>query len=183
MTEAAVIGLLLYRRVWRNFPVFVAYSVWTLTSSVGVYAISRNLSSSIYLTTYLAEIIIDSVLLFSVLVELAWSLLRPIRASLSRSVLVAIAVLILVIGGAVWPFTIIPGTSGLSREMVVLLHLQQTVSILQIIVFLAFVASTQLLSIGWRDRELQIATGLGLLLASGIDRHSTSATAGVSSRT
>lgn len=161
LTQAGVVGLLFFRRFWRNFPVFVSYSVWTLASSIGVYAISHNLTSSSYLTAYLAEIIIDSILLFSVLVELAWSLLRPIRASLSRSVLVAIAVLILVIGGAIWPFTIIPGTGGLSREMVALLHLQQTVSILQIVVFLAFVASTQLLSIGWRDRELQIATGLG----------------------
>lgn len=160
-TEAAVIGLLLYRRVWRNFPVFVAYSVWTLASSIGVYAISRNFSSSIYLTTYFTEIIIDSILVFSVLVELAWSLLRPIRASLSRGVVVAIAVIILGIGAAVWPFTIVPGAHGLSRELILLLRLLQTVSILQILIFLAFVASTQLLSIGWRDRELQIATGLG----------------------
>ena len=162
LVEATLIGLLLYYCVWRNFPVFVAYSIWTLGSGICGYAISRHLSPSIYLTTYLGESILDSVLLFSVLVELAWSLLRPIRTSLSRSVLVAIVVLILVIGGAVWPFTVIPGTGGLSREMVALLHLQQTVSILQIIVFLAFVASTQLLSIGWRDRELQIATGLGI---------------------
>lgn len=159
--EAAVIGLLLYRHVWRNFPIFITYSIWTLASSVGVYAISRNSSSSTYLTTYLAEIIIDSILLFSVLVELAWSLLRPIRASLSLGVLVAIAALILAVGAAIWPFSTVPGTATFSRELVALLHLRQTVSVLQILVFLAFVACTQLLSIGWRDRELQIATGLG----------------------
>jgi hypothetical protein len=168
VTEAAVIGLLLYRRVWRNFPIFVAYSIWTLAASVGVYAISRNLSSSVYLTTYLAEIIIDSILLFSVLVELAWSLLRPIRTSLSRGVLVPIAAIILTVGAAVWPFTIVPGARGLSWELITLLRLQQTVSILQIFIFLAFVASTQLLSIGWRDRELQIATGLGFTSLVGL---------------
>lgn len=168
VTEAAVIALLLYRRVWRNFPIFFAYSLWTLASSVGVYIISRNLSSSTYLTTYLVEIIVDSTLLFSVLVELAWSLLRPIRASLSRGVLIAITIVIFAIGGAVWPFTIVPGSGGLTRELIVLMHLQQTISVLQIIVFLAFVASTQLLSIGWRDRELQIATGLGFTSLVGL---------------
>ncbi len=168
VTEAAVIALLLYRRVWRNFPIFFAYSLWTLASSVGVYIISRNLSSSTYLTTYLVEIIVDSTLLFSVLVELAWSLLRPIRASLSRGVLIAITIVIFAIGGAVWPFTIVPGSGGLTRELIVLMRLQQTISVLQIIVFLAFVASTQLLSIGWRDRELQIATGLGFTSLVGL---------------
>lgn len=168
MTDAVVIGLLFYRRVWRNFPAFVIYAVWGLASSLGVYAISRNFSSSTYLTTYLAEISIDSVLLFSVLVELAWSLLRPIRASLSRGVIVAIAGIILAIGAVIWPFTTVPGTARLSREWIILLHLQQTVSILQIVFFLAFVGSTQLLSIGWRDRELQIATGLGFTSIVGL---------------
>lgn len=168
LTDAVVIALLFYRRVWRNFPAFFLYAVWGLASSLGVYVISRHVSASAYLTTYLAEITIDSALLFSVLVELAWSLLRPIRASLSRGVLVAIAGLVFVIGAAIWPFTTVPGTARLSREWIILLHLQQTVSILQIIFFLAFVGSTQLLSIGWRDRELQIATGLGFTSIVGL---------------
>ena len=99
--------------------------------------------------------------MFSVLVELAWSLLRPIRSSLSHNVLVAIAVGIFALGAAIWPFTVVPEATHLSRELVFLLRLQQTVSVLQVAIFLAFVASTQMLSIGWRDRELQIATGLG----------------------
>lgn len=159
--QAAVVTLLFYRSVWRNFPIFVAYSIWTLTAGIGFYAISHILSSSGYLTAYLADTIIDSVLLFSVLVELAWSLLRPIRASLSRGVLVVIAGIIFILGIAVWPFAHVPGIANLSREWRFLLHLQQTVSILQIVIFLVFLGSTQLLSIGWRDRELQIATGLG----------------------
>jgi hypothetical protein len=35
------------------------------------------------------------------------------------------------------------------------------VSILRILFFLVLAAGSQLLSIGWRDRELQVATGLG----------------------
>ena len=38
---------------------------------------------------------------------------------------------------------------------------QHTVSILRILFFLLLAGGSQLLSIGWRDRELQVATGLG----------------------
>lgn len=169
LSEAAVILLLIYRRIWRNFPVFFTYSVWTLAASMGIYAVSRNLSSSAYLNTYLVDTIVDSALLFSVLVELAWSLLRPIRASLSRGVLVVIAIGTMVMGAAIWPFTSIPGnSSNLSRELITVLQLQQAVTILEIIFFLAFVALTQVLSIGWKDRELQIATGLGFTSLVGV---------------
>jgi hypothetical protein len=41
------------------------------------------------------------------------------------------------------------------------MRLQQTTSILRILLFLALAGGSQLLSIGWRDRELQVATGLG----------------------
>lgn len=166
--EAVVIGLLFYRRVWRNFPVFTIYSIWALVSSVGAFAIFRNFSASIYVTSYLAEITIDSILIFSVLVELAWSLLRPIRASLSRSVLVIIAGLIISLGAIIWPFATVAASGNASSQLGILLHLQQTLSILQIVIFLAFVASTQLLSIGWRDRELQIATGFGFTSLVGL---------------
>ena len=40
-------------------------------------------------------------------------------------------------------------------------QLQHTVSILRILFFLVLAGGSQLLSIGWRDRELQVATGLG----------------------
>ena len=40
-------------------------------------------------------------------------------------------------------------------------HMQQTVSILRIGFFLVLAGCSQLLSIGWRDRELQVATGMG----------------------
>ncbi|MDR5728885.1 MAG: hypothetical protein RB191_15810 [Terriglobia bacterium] len=39
--------------------------------------------------------------------------------------------------------------------------MQQTTSILRILFFLVLAGLSQLLSIGWRDRELQVATGLG----------------------
>jgi uncharacterized membrane protein len=41
------------------------------------------------------------------------------------------------------------------------MRLQQTTSILRILFFLVLAGCSQLLSLGWRNRELQVATGLG----------------------
>ncbi len=48
------------------------------------------------------------------------------------------------------------------------LQLQQTTWIVRILVFLVLAGASQLLSIGWRDRELQVATGFGLYAIVGL---------------
>jgi hypothetical protein len=165
--EAAVIALLLYRRFWRSFPVFLLYSIWTLVGSIAAYVIMHRYASA-YVTDYIVEMIVDSVLMFGVLVELAWSVLRPLRASLPRSALLVVAGLILILGAVIWPFAGISVAANLSREMGILGRLQQTSSILSVLVFLVLAGGSQLLSIGWRDRELQIATGLGFISLAGL---------------
>jgi phosphoglycerol transferase MdoB-like AlkP superfamily enzyme len=160
LAEAAVIGLLLYRRVWRTLPFFCVYIVWGLLSSVGAYAVLHFYPAS-YFTAYLSGTAVDSTLEICVLIELAWSVLRPLRASLPRRALAVVAGLVVALGAAIWPFAVIPGFSNLPAEWHLLMHLQQTTSILRILFFLALAAGSQVLSIGWRNRELQVATGLG----------------------
>jgi len=158
--EILVLGLLLYRRAWKTLPIFCAFCAWELLSDAGDYAILRFFPAS-YLTTYLVQSVVDAALQLGVLVELAWSVLRPLRASLSSRALWLPAVLIAVVGAAIWPFSGIQEIAGQSSLMRNLVHLVQTVSILRVLLFLLLAGCSQLLSIGWRDRELQIATGLG----------------------
>ena len=164
MAEVGVVGALIYRRLWRMFPFFFLYITQAVVGALGL-AIVNHSDHRGYATWYLVETILDSILLFAVLVELAWSILRPVRASLSRRALIPVSGLILAVGAAVWPFTSLPALAGRSVGFRSLFQLEQTVSILQIIFFLALIASSQVLSIGWRDRELQIATGLGFFSA------------------
>lgn len=161
VTEAVVLGLLVYRRVWRLLPVFFVYCVWDLLANL-VGLLSQTYFPSLYnAATYFGQTTIDSALQFGVLVELAWSVLRPIRASLPRFTIVVVAALILGVGAAIWPFAALPGLA-LSEPLVRLIgHMQQTVSILRIGFFLVLAGCSQLLSIGWRDRELQVVTGMG----------------------
>jgi hypothetical protein len=158
LTEVAVIGLLFYRRIWRTLPVFCGYCIWDVVGNVIGHFYGLK-----YFQIYFAQAILDSAFLFCVLVELVWSLLRPIRASLPRSAMVLVGILILVAGAAIWPFAALPGLAHATSKMGLLFtQLEQTTSILRILFFLLLAGGSQLLSISWRDRELQVATGFGL---------------------
>jgi hypothetical protein len=161
-TEAVVVGLLAYKRMWRQLPVFCVYCVWDLFINLVGLTSSKFFPSGINWTNYLVQTAVDSVLQFCVLVELAWSVLRPVRDSLPRFTIVVLGFIVLVVGAAIWPFTTLPNLAQQPIEQRLLVHLQQTVAVLRILFFLVLAGCSQLLSIGWRDRELQVATGLGL---------------------
>ena len=161
--ESALLGLLFYKRFWRTFPMFFTYCCWDLSSNLAVYIISRTYSpqSSVYTKAYFVQTIIDSLLQFGVLVELTWALLRPMRASITRFALVPICVLVLVAGAIIWPFAALPGIASPEKLVHILMQLQQTETILRVLFFLALAGCSQWLSLSWRDRELQVVTGLG----------------------
>src|SRR5271157_3280847 len=160
VAEATVVVLLLYRRAWRTLPVFCLYCTWLGLFDAVAFPVLRFFPAS-YFTVYFAATVIYFALEFGVLVELTWSVLRPYRTSLPRGAVVVVAGLVVALGAAIWPFATIPGFSYLPPEWHFLMRLEQTTSILRILVFLLLAGCSQLLSIGWRDRELQIAAGLG----------------------
>jgi len=158
--ELAVILLLLYRGIWRRFPMFFAYSVWVVLGNTAAYILFK-LHFPNYSQVYLINMIVDSALMFCVLVELGWSILRPLHGSLSKVALLLIAAAILLLGAAIWPLAEVPLLPKASHTVVLIMHIQQTFYVLRILLFVILAASSHFLAIGWRDRELQIATGLG----------------------
>ena len=160
VAEAAVVGLLLYRRVWRTLPFFCVYSAETLVGSVLAYVVLQRFPAH-YFSIYFGEAMLDSVLQFCVLVELAWSVFRPLRKSLPHSTVWVLGIAIAIVGACIWPFADSTAFAHFPFQWHLLGKLQQTVSILRILFFLVLAGCSQLLSIGWRDRELQVATGLG----------------------
>jgi hypothetical protein len=167
VAEATVVVLLLYRRAWRTLPVFCLYCTWLGLFDAVAFPVLRFFPAS-YFTVYFAATVIYFALEFGVLVELTWSVLRPYRTSLPRGAVVVVAGLVVALGAAIWPFATIPGFSYLPPQWHILMRLDQTTSILRILFFLAIAGCSQLLSIGWRDRELQIATGLGFYSIIGL---------------
>lgn len=160
VAEAAIILLMIRRRTFTAFPIFFFYLCWSLFSDALLYYIRVDHSDSFF-RVYSVQLIIDSVMIFAVLVELVWSILRPIRNSLPKYSIVGIAVLIAIGALVIWPIAGFVAPSHLSSAGMMFFRLQQTSAILRAVFFLALAAFSQLLSISLRDRELQIATGLG----------------------
>jgi hypothetical protein len=160
-TEAAVIGLVFYRRIWRSLPIFFLYCIWALFSDGLAYSIKAFSADGYSFTFYTVMTVLDVTLQFCVLVELAWSVLLPVRKSLSRKALWLVAALILAVGAAIWPFAALSGVAVSLKAWRFIEQLQQTASILRVLFFLLLAGCSQLLSLGWRDRELQVATGFG----------------------
>lgn len=158
--EALVLFLLLRKRVFTTFPVFTSYIAWSLVSDLGQLAAAPYFPKSVF-QIYLVGLAIDSLFQFCVFIELSRSVLRPMAKMLPRWTPVAIGVLIVIICAAIFPLASSPEFGQFDRDGRLLIHLQQTFSILRILFFLVLAGCSQLLSIGWKDRELQIATGLG----------------------
>lgn len=160
VAEVAIILLMIKHRILRTFPIFFFYLCWSLFSDSFLYYIRINHPESFY-HIYYVQLFFDSAMIFALLVEVAWSVLRPIRSSLPKHAWIGIAVLLAIGALILWPIAglVVPG--HLAPQGVNLFRLQQMPAILRAVFFLALVAFSQLLSIGWRDRELQIATGLG----------------------
>lgn len=161
LTEATVLGLLLFRRVYRSFPVFSAYLAWSLINDVGEYLLLRRFPGHAR-QIYLAGAIIDAAFVFGVLIEISMSVLKPIRASLPRWTIVAVAILIAVVCAAIWPFSTPPGANPLDHSFQIIVQMRLTASVVRTLFFLALAGFSQLLSLGWKDRELQVATGFGV---------------------
>ena len=89
------------------------------------------------------------------------SVLKPIRSSLPRWTFLLVGGLFALIFTLVWPLAKPPGIGQWNHTSQHIIQLDITNSVLWIVFFLVIAGFSQLLSIGWRDRELQIATGLG----------------------
>jgi hypothetical protein len=161
--ESAVCIFLLRRRVWATLPFFFTYALWALVSDLtSSFILSRwSVDSVVYGRYYIVQIVVDSLLQFSVLVELAWSVLKPSRKTLPKKSLYFLIGITAIAGMVIWPLVGMAAPKDFTRLSTVLFQAQETFAILLIACFLIMASFSQLLSISLRDRELQIATGLG----------------------
>jgi hypothetical protein len=159
--EAITLGCLLRRKTWRTLPLFVSYLAWGLVSDTALFFVLND-APGLYKSYYTVETVVDSILMFSVLVELGWSVLRPVRSSLPRGTLLFLILLVGVVGLLIWPLATRTSSPHMDAPSLLLFHIEETFAILRVVCFLVMAGFSQLLSIGWRDRELQVATGLGI---------------------
>lgn len=160
LAEATVIALCFRARLFPSMPVFGSYLIWSLFVDLLLYSIN-NYAHSHYFRAYLIEMILDAFFQFAVLLELGWNVLRPIRSSLPKQSILILALLFVVAGAIIWPIVAHTIPQWLNHIGRYLVQLQQTFAVLRVVIFIGLAGFSQMLSIGWRNRELQVATGLG----------------------
>lgn len=162
-TAADVVLLLLMFgvRAYRPQPVFFFYIAWSVLADGLMYLLRTHSAPETFYKGYEIYLVVDSAMIFAVVVELAWNVLKPIRSSLPKYTWVVLAILIAVAGLLIWPIAGFALPDKLDAGGIRLFRLEQTTAILRVVVFLVLAACSHLLSIGWRNRELQIASGLG----------------------
>ena len=159
--EIAILLLMFRVRAYRTQPAFFVFILWSLVEDGLMYFLRIHTNQDTSYKAYEIQLVIDSAMIFAVIVELAWNVLRPIRSSLPKYTWLALAILIAVAGVLIWPIAGFALPADLAPGGIQLFRLEQTTAILRVVVFLVLAACSHLLSIGWRNRELQIASGLG----------------------
>jgi hypothetical protein len=99
IAEALVLALLSWRREYRRLPMFYIYIVWAVVSDCSMPVLHWRFPDA-YVAIFLVETSLDSLLQYGVLVELAWSVLRPFHVLPPRRVLPATALGVLAAGRA-----------------------------------------------------------------------------------
>ena len=158
--QIAVLVALLSRRVHRSLPIFFSYIVWGIAGD-SVVLIFRTVAHSDSLYPFEIETYVDSLFQYLVLAELTWSIIRPIKPLRSRGFIASVLIIIAAAALLAWPLSEIKESIAYPRHLLWAFHAQRAFAVLRILFFLFLAGFSQLLRIGWRDRELQVATGLG----------------------
>src|SRR5215475_2908964 len=130
--QAVVIGLLVFRRIYKKLPLFFSYLAWLLLlQGSGLYLLLHP--SPIYQQAYLIADVVDSTFMFFVLVELSMSVLSPVRFSLPRWTFLAVSGLLALAFVAIWPFSKPPGVTQIGQTSLYIIQLEITSSVLRIL--------------------------------------------------
>jgi hypothetical protein len=159
--QALVIVLLIRKRIYKEFRLFTAYLLWVFVAAIASAFAAPRLRSDLYNRLFFISSVFDAVFMFSILVETSMSVLKPVKAMLPRWTIFLVVAVIGLIAAAAWHIAEPPGIMKLSKMSQYIIHIDIATSILRIVFFVSLAALSQLLSLGWRDRVLQISTGLG----------------------
>lgn len=162
--EVVLLGIISRRGVARGVPAFIAYLYWLILSDLSMYA---ALALNCYTKAFRIEMLCDGLVLFGVLFGLAHSVLRPLPKFGSRCILGFIFVIVAGAAPIIWWLSESWSNDGWSETWHSLMRMQTNLALLRILflvllgVVIQFLANHSL-PIGWGERELPIATGIGL---------------------
>ncbi len=160
LLEGAVLGVVIWRRVYLTLPVFSSFLAWCLLSDAGMAAM--KMIPNAYLPATIVNITVDALFQLAILNELGKTVVRHNRVDPpSRVVLVLLAALAAALTLMLNRWRIPDGWPLLDIIYMVLL---QFLAAVRLSVLLTLVWWSSLLKLEWQTRELRIFTGLGLYI-------------------
>jgi hypothetical protein len=164
VAEISLLVVLIVRRQYRIFPIFTICIAANVLNDIGadilLVAYSLHVAQSFDFALLPLQYLLD----LAVLLEISWNVLRPVQTSLPRgSIRVFIgAVVLSLLGGVALAYHF--GNTG-NKIQDIKVPLDLTVGLLRMLIFAATAGFAQLLGIGWRNKVLQLATGLSFYSA------------------
>jgi hypothetical protein len=165
--EAVLVSVLLWRKEYLRFPVFLTSIVIQLVNDPALFWILNHSSSHQYEQAYAVTSVLDYMLQLGVLIEIAHSVLRPAVSAIPRRLLGGMAGFLL-IGFSitlVWTFD----QHGQSRAFQQLfVHLEQVnfaFAFMRLGLFAAIAGFSQMIGITWKNHVIRLAAGLAFYSA------------------
>jgi hypothetical protein len=156
--ELILLCVLVYRKTYRDFPIFFGWIVFAVVSEPVYYLLNHHLAAVTYAKVFFALTFSQFVLEAAVLVELAASVFKPVQRSVPRWSAYVLVVLMVVIGVVAFIVSTHLNSSTLShpRAFVVM---SASMAILRLVTFICISAMSQILGLGWRNQVLLVASG------------------------
>jgi hypothetical protein len=161
IVQAALAYLMIRKREGRNYPILLTYLIFNLIEDPLAWVL-HNGPSGTYLKAYFAFTVLDYLLQFLLIVEIGQNVFRRSKESIPFRLwpVIIVAVLVCAIIAAVFAPQMQPGGPGQDHLTHVMLRVTLGLAILKLLLFAAMAGFAQFLGIGWKNRVLQLATGL-----------------------
>jgi hypothetical protein len=162
--EVALLGILIWRRIYRSFPVFFIWVSFIVLLEPTFFWLLHHTSATTYYKAYFALNFPQYLLEAGVLIEIAASVIQNVRRGLPKGILYAVAGSMVVIGMIGFAIAAQVNSSTLTHPRAFVVF-NTTMAILRLVTFLLLAAFSQVLGLGWKNHVLQLASGLAFYAA------------------
>lgn len=162
--EAFLLGLVIWKRIYRTLPFFSCFFVWCLLSDAGM-AIA-NMFPNAYLPATLVNITFDALFQLAILAELGKVIVRYNNVRPPSPALIGSLIALAFILAALINRWTIPTQYPIMDTLY--LVLMQLFAVLRVVCLLTLVWWSSLQGLHWPTRELRIVSGLAVYIIAGI---------------
>lgn len=162
--EALCLSVLTLRLANRTFPVFYIWMASNVLLDPTLYWLAQHASPITYARVYFAIDLPQSLLEVGIIVEIAIAVLRPVKRSLPKRLPFILLTVLSVVGVLGFFFATRLNASTLTHPRGFQIF-DTTMAIVRLATFILIAGFSQMLGVGWKNRILQLASGLGFYAA------------------